>query len=56
VAEIAEQRRKEREMAVMPLGDDQAPYVEEPAFEEDTTFENDEGFSPVDEVPIDDED
>jgi len=54
VAEIAEQRRKEREMSVLPLGDDQVPFVEEPAFEEDTAFEDDEGFSPVDEEPEDD--
>ena len=56
VAEIAEQRRKEREMSVLPLGDEQAPFVEEPAFEEDTAFEDDEGFSPVDEEPAEEED
>jgi len=55
VAEIAEQRRKERELSVLPLGDDQAPYVEEPSFEEDTAFENDEGFSPVDDEPEDED-
>ena len=56
VEEIAEQRRKERELSVLPLGDDQAPFVEEPAFEEDTAFEDDEGFSPVEEEPADEED
>ncbi|HRW25344.1 MAG TPA: DNA-directed RNA polymerase subunit beta' [Spirochaetia bacterium] len=56
VAEIAEQRRKERELSALPLGDEQAPFVEEPAFEEDTAFEDDDGFSPVDEEPEDDED
>ena len=56
VAEIAEQRRKERELSVLPLGDEQAAYVEEPAFEESTAFEDDEGFSPVDEEPVEEED
>ncbi len=56
VAEIAEQRRKERELSVLPLGDEQAPFVEEPAFEEDTAFEDDEGFSPVDEDTVVEED
>ena len=56
VAEIAEQRRKERELSALPLGDEQAPFVEDPAFEEDTAFEDDDGFSPVDEEPEDDED
>ncbi|GAB1455811.1 hypothetical protein MASR2M48_11180 [Spirochaetota bacterium] len=55
VAEIAEQRRKERELSVLPLGDDQASYVEEPAFEETTAFEDDEGFSPVDDEPMEED-
>ncbi len=41
---------------MLPLGDEQAPFVEVAAFEEDAAFEVDEGFSPVDEEPEDDED
>lgn len=49
VAEIAEQKRKERELSVLPLGDEPMTYTEEPTFEEDSTFDNDEGFSTIDE-------
>ena len=48
VAEVLEQRKKERELAALPFGDEQQ-YADEAGFEEDTAFENDEGFSPVDE-------
>ncbi|MBN1519007.1 MAG: DNA-directed RNA polymerase subunit beta' [Spirochaetales bacterium] len=49
VAEVMEKRKKERELAALPFGDQEAAYVDEAEFEEDTAFENDEGFSPVDE-------
>ena len=55
VAEVVEKRKKEREMAALPFGDEQA-YVEGAEFEEDTAFENDEGFSPVDEEVTEEED
>ena len=48
VNEVLEQRKKERELAALPFGDDQH-YADDAEFEEDTAFENDEGFSPVEE-------
>ncbi|HAP44667.1 MAG: DNA-directed RNA polymerase subunit beta' [Spirochaetes bacterium GWD1_61_31] len=49
VTEVIEQRKRERELAAIPDGFDQNgyPYQDEVEFEEDTAFENDEGFSPV---------
>jgi hypothetical protein len=46
VAEIAEQRRKERENTAPQYGDDQV-YVEEPVFDEDSSFDGDDGFDIV---------
>ncbi|TFG84335.1 MAG: DNA-directed RNA polymerase subunit beta', partial [Spirochaetales bacterium] len=47
VAEVLEKRKKERELAALPFGDEHAQYTDEVELEEETTFENDEGFSPV---------
>ncbi len=52
VAEVLEKRKKEREMAALPFGDEQQ-YADDTEFEEDTAFENDEGFSPVPDEEID---
>jgi len=54
VAEVMEKRKRERELAALPLGDGQVPYVEDAEFEEDTAFENDEGFSTVEGDPDED--
>jgi hypothetical protein len=53
VAEVLEKRKKEREMAALPFGDEQQPTWTDTEFEEDTAFENDEGFSPVPDEEID---
>ncbi len=47
VAEVVEQRKKEREMAALPDGSGQNAYRDDVEFEEETTFANDEGFSTV---------